>query len=234
MSLHLDAAPGSFSSGVVLPGDPLRAKVVAEQLLTEVSCVNQRRGALGYTGLLRGRRVSIQATGMGMPSIAIYAQELIVDYGVRRLVRLGTCGAIRPELKVGDVVLAMGASTDSSMNRRVFEGMDYAPVADFLLLHRAWELASEQRLPVHVGTVVTSDTFYSSPDSWRVWAEHGVLAAEMETSALYTVAARHAVGALSILTVSDVIGSREQVMPPEERERALLPAAALALELAAG
>jgi purine-nucleoside phosphorylase len=234
MSLHLDALPDSIAPFVVLPGDPLRARRIAEGLLQQAAPVNQRRAAYGFTGLFDGRRVSVQATGMGMPSMAIYAQELIVGYGVRRLVRIGTCGSLQPGMKIGDLVLAVAASTDSGMNRRTFAGADFAAAADFALLRLAHDKARASGLRVHVGTVVTSDAFYGPEGAWNVFADHGALAVEMETSALYTVAARHRVAALSILTVSDYIlgGTAGEIMHPDDRERSLTPMARLGLEVA--
>lgn len=231
MSLHLAAEPGSIAPSVVLPGDPLRARHIAQTLLRDASCVNERRGALGYTGLYADRRVTVQSTGMGMPSMSIYAHELMVDYGVRRLVRMGTCGSVQPGMKLGDLVLAQCASTDSAMNRRLFRG-DFAAAADFALLQAAWERARAKGLTVHVGNVLTSDSFYGEDGALAPWDRYGVLAVEMETSALYTLAARHGAAALAILTVSDIVGSHE-AMSGEERERSLVPMAKLALELAA-
>lgn len=232
MSLHLDAAPGSYAPALLLPGDPLRAQRIADGLLQGAQRVNERRAAYGFTGSYGGKPVSIQSTGMGMPSMSIYATELVVDYGARFLLRIGTCGALHPGLKVGDLILATAASTDSAMNRRTFGGADFAPAADFGLLRLAWDKAQARGLQVRVGTVVTSDDFYGPAESMAVWSEHGVLAVEMETSALYTVAARHRVAALSILTVSDVIGGTA-IMHPDDRERSLTPMAELALEVAA-
>ncbi|MGI5861349.1 MAG: purine-nucleoside phosphorylase [Myxococcales bacterium] len=232
MSLHLDAAPGSYAPALLLPGDPKRARRIADALLQGAKCVNERRAAYGFTGTYGGKQVSIQSTGMGNPSMAIYATELVVDYGARFLLRIGTCGALRPELKVGDLVLATAASTDSGMNRRTFGGADFAPAADFGLLRLTWDKAQARGLEVRVGPVLTSDDFYAPAESARVWADHGVLAVEMETNALYTVAARHGVAALSILTVSDVVGGTA-IMDPDDRERSLMPMAELALEVAA-
>ena len=207
MSSHLEARPGDIAPIVLLPGDPLRAQFVAERFLDGAVCHNRVRNALGYTGTYQGVRVSVQSTGMGMPSAAIYVHELLVEYGARVLVRIGTCGAIRAELNTRDVILAQAASTDSAMFRATFGGASYAATGSFDLLRRAHALATAQGKRVHVGAVLTSDTFYpyeaAVADSWRPWAQHGVLAAEMETAALYTLAARHGAQALSILTVSD-------------------------------
>ncbi|MDQ3294969.1 MAG: purine-nucleoside phosphorylase [Myxococcota bacterium] len=222
---------------VLLPGDPLRAQYVAERFLGDAVCHNRVRNALGFTGTYQGVRVSVQSTGMGMPSAAIYIGELLAEYGARVLVRIGTCGAIRADLRPRDVVLAQAASTDSAMFRATFGSATYAAAASYDLLHRANALAIARGQRVHVGTVLTSDTFY--PDEaaiatwWKPWADHGVLAAEMETAALYTLAARRGAQALSILTVSDNIVTDEHTTA-EERQTGFGDMAALALELVAG
>ncbi len=190
MSLHLDAEKGQIPETVLLPGDPLRAKYIAEKYFDSFECHNKRRAAYGYSGFCRGSAIATQATGMGIPSASIYIHELLAEYGVKRLVRIGTCGSIQPDVKIGDVILASAASTNSSINRRTFDGLDFAPTADFGLLSKAYEKAQAQKLPVRVGTVLTSDVFYDTKGFWKVWAEHGVLAAEMEAAALYTLAAR--------------------------------------------
>ena len=232
MTLHLAAEPGAIAPVVLLPGDPLRAQFVAEQFLVDATCHNQVRNALGYTGHFRGHRLSVQITGMGMPSCAIYAHELLTGYGARVLIRIGTCGALRTDLELGDLVLAMSASTDSAMNRHRFGGMDFAPTASFDLLRRAADLGAGHARPPRVGPVVTSDTFYAARDDWwTVWAEHGVLAAEMETAALYTLAARAGAQALSILTVSDHVVTGAHTTAAE-RQRGFVRMVELALELA--
>ena len=204
MSIHIGAKAGEIAEVVLLPGDPLRAEFVAKTFLSDAVCHSRVRGMLGYTGTYKGARVSVQGTGMGIPSISIYAHELIVDYGARRLIRIGTCGAMRADMALGDVILAQAACTDSAVNRLRFGGSDFAPAASFDLLSRAHEVAAGRRIRAHVGTVLTSDTFYmDDPDWWKLWARYGVVAAEMETAALYTIAAGHGVEALSILTVSD-------------------------------
>jgi purine-nucleoside phosphorylase len=206
MSLHIGAAEGDIAETVLLPGDPLRAQFVAETFLENPVCYTRVRGMLGYTGTYRGRRLSIQGTGMGMPSHAIYVHELINFYGAKRLIRIGTCGAYREDIPLGSLILAMSASTDSAMTRRRFQGMNYAPTADFDLLLRAHETAKRLGIPVLSGNVLCADTFYDDdPQAWKLWAEYGVLAAEMETAILYTLAAKAGVKALSVLTVSDNI-----------------------------
>lgn len=204
MSIHIAAGPGQVAEAVLLPGDPLRAQYVAETYLEQAVCYSRVRGMLGFTGLYRGKRVSVQGTGMGIPSISIYAHELIADYGARRLIRIGTCGSLQEGMELGDVIFALAASTDSAVNRIRFQGADYAAVPSFELLLAAYEYARSKAVPVRVGPVLTSDTFYADdPDFWKLWARYGVLAAEMESAALYTVAAAQGAQALSILTVSD-------------------------------
>ena len=232
MTVHLEALPGDIAPVVLLPGDPLRAQFVAETFLVDAVRHNQVRNALGFTGRYRDHRVSVQSTGMGMPSCAIYVHELLAGYGAQVLIRIGTCGALQADLELGDVVLAMSASTDSAMNRHRFGGMDYAPTASFDLLRRAAALGAADARPPRIGPVLTSDTFHATrADWWQVWAEHGVLAAEMETAALYTLAARAGARALSILTVSDHVVTGAHTTPAE-RERGFVRMVELALALA--
>jgi len=193
-----------------MPGDPLRAKWIAETFLDDARCYSEVRGMLGYTGTWRGRAVSVQGSGMGQPSTAIYVTELFSEYGVRSIVRVGSCGALTERLALRDIVVASGACTDSSMNRITFEGLDYAPVADFGLLRGAVEAAERRGTDVHVGLIFSGDSYYASrPELTRRMADHGVLAIEMEASALYTLAARHGGQALAICTVSDHVVTGE-------------------------
>lgn len=232
MSLHLEAKPGDVAGTVLLPGDPLRARHVATHLLDGAVCYNEIRGMYGYTGEYKGKRVSIQGTGMGVPSISIYAEELISSYGVRKLIRVGSCGSIREEVKLRDVLLAIAASTDSRVNQLRFEGRDFAPSASFSLLKKAHDAAVEKGLPVRVGPILTTDLFYhDDADFWKMWASYGILALEMETAALYTLAAKHGVEALSILTVSDDL-VREEKVSPEDRQTSFTQMMELALEIA--
>lgn len=216
---HLSAAPGDIADVVLLPGDPLRAKLIAERFFDDPVCHNEVRGMLGFTGTYKGRRVSVQGTGMGLPSISIYAHELITVFGAKTLVRVGTCGALQPGIKLRDLVLAQSASTDSSLIANRFRGMAYAPTADFDLLRRAWDSATARGFAVHVGNVLSSDTFYDldDPDGWKLWARYGVLAVEMEAAGLYTVAARHGVRALTALMVSDSLVTHESLSPAERQ-----------------
>lgn len=218
MSLHLGAKPGDVADTVLLPGDPLRAKFIADTLLEDVICYNEVRGMLGFTGNYKGKRVSVQGTGMGVPSLSIYVNELINDYGAKNLIRIGTCGGIREDIKVRDVILAMSASSDSQINRLIFNGMDFAPTANFDLLKKAYDAAVAKGLNVKVGNIFTTDRFYhEDPTYWKKWASYGVLAIEMESSGLYTLAAQHGVRALTILTVSDDIITGEHASA-EERQ----------------
>lgn len=218
MSVHIGAKKGDIAETILLPGDPLRAKYIAENFLEGAECYNNVRGMLGFTGTYKGHRISVQGTGMGVPSISIYVNELIREYGVKNLIRVGTCGAIQKDVKVRDVILAMTSSTDSQVNRLTFNGMDYAPTASFPLLKKAYDAGVEKGLNLKVGNVFTSDTFYrDSMDVFKLLADYGVLAVEMETTSLYTLASKYDVNALSILTVSDHILTGEETSS-EERQ----------------
>jgi purine-nucleoside phosphorylase len=218
MSTHISAEPGAVAPRVLLPGDPLRARWIAETFLDDARCYSSVRNMLGYTGSFQGEPVSVQGSGMGMPSMAIYATELMRDYDARQLVRVGSCGALVDQLAVRDVVLAMSASTDSAINRVRFEGLDYAATADFELLRTAYEVAEAAQIAVQVGPIFSGDSFYSDrPELLDRMAEHGAIAVEMETSALYTLAAKHRRRALAVLTVSDHLKTGEETTA-EERE----------------
>ena len=228
---HLGAEKGEIAESILLPGDPLRAKFIAETFLKDVICYTEVRGMLGFTGTYKGKRVSVQGTGMGVPSISIYVYELMNFYEVKNLIRVGTCGSMQEDVKLRDVVIAMSASTDSAVNKLRFNGMDFAPTADFNLLRRAWEKAGSLGISAKVGNVLTSDTFYNDDDKgWKKWAEYGVLTAEMETAALYTLAARFKVNALSLLTVSDSIVTGESTTS-EERQTTFNQMIEVALEV---
>ena len=219
MSTHLAAGPGEIAPVVLMPGDPLRARWIAEAFLADARCYTEVRGMLGYTGTWHGRRVSVQGSGMGQPSLAIYANELFREYDVESIVRVGSCGALTERLALRDVVIASGACTDSSMNRIAFEGLDYAPVADFGLLRAAVEAAERRGTSTHVGLLFSSDSFYPArPELSARMVGYGVLAVEMEASALYTLAAKHGRRALAICTVSDHVVTGEETTS-EERER---------------
>jgi purine-nucleoside phosphorylase len=218
MSVHIGANKGDIADRILLPGDPLRAQFIAENFLENAVKYNDVRGMLGFTGTYKGERVSVQGTGMGVPSISIYVHELINEFDVKKLIRVGTCGAFQEDVKVRDVILAMSASTDSSTNKNAFHGLDYAPTANFNLLKKAHDVVLQTGKNVHVGNVFTSDLFYDSNENFiPALRKHGSLAVEMETAALYTIAARYNAEALSILTVSDHLLTGE-LTSSEERQ----------------
>jgi purine-nucleoside phosphorylase len=221
MSTHIGAEPGQIAPYVLLPGDPLRARWIAETFLEGATCYSEVRGMYGYTGTYRGERVSVQGSGMGLPSLSIYVTELFAEYDVRSIVRVGSCGALTEGLALRDLVIASGACTDSSMNRIRFGGLDYAPVADFDLLRAAHDAYTARDLQVaaKVGLIFSGDTFYSPrPELTRRMADYGVLAVEMEASALYTLAAEFGRRALAVCTVSDHIVTGEQTTARERQE----------------
>jgi len=232
MSIHIGAKEGDIASTVLLPGDPLRAKYIAENFLTDAICYNEVRAMYGYTGTYKGKRISVQGTGMGIPSISIYLNELITNYKAKNLIRIGSCGSMQADIKIRDVILAMSASTDSHINKIRFHGMDYTSTANFDLLKKAYDIAVEKEISVKVGSVLTTDTFYNDdPNSWKHWANYGILAVEMETAVLYTLGAKFKVNALSILTVSDSLVTREETTS-EERQKTFNQMVEVALELA--
>ncbi|AWX56376.1 MULTISPECIES: purine-nucleoside phosphorylase [Brevibacillus] len=218
MSIHIGAQQGQIAETILLPGDPLRAKYIAETFLEGAECYNNVRGMLGFTGTYKGKRVSVQGTGMGVPSISIYVNELMESYGVQNLIRVGTCGAIQEDIKVRDVIIGMAASSDSQTNRLLLNQVDFAPTANFDLLHKAYQAATERNLSVKVGNIFTSDSFYrENLDLYKKLASYQVLAVEMESSALYTLAAKYKRNALSILTVSDHILTGEETSADERQ-----------------
>ncbi|RAL26887.1 purine-nucleoside phosphorylase [Thermoflavimicrobium daqui] len=232
MSFHLEAKPGAIAETVLLPGDPLRAKYIAETYLENPVCYNQVRGMFGYTGTYKGKPISVQGTGMGMPSISIYVTELIAEYGVKNLFRIGTSGSVHPHVKVLDLILAMSASTNSGMNHQRFKGIDFAPTANFHLLKTAYDVALAKEQPVKVGSVFTSDFFYELTDEdYKLLGDYQMLVTEMETAALYTIAAKYGVNALSILTVSDHVFTKEMISS-EQKEKMLHEMFEVALETA--
>ena len=215
VSTHIGAAAGAIAPTVLMPGDPLRAKWIAETFLDDARCYSEVRGMYGFTGTWQGRPVSVQGSGMGQPSLAIYANELLREYDVTTVVRVGSCGALTERLAIRDLVIASGACTDSSMNSIAFEGLDYAPVADFGLLRDAAAAAPE----AHVGLIFSSDSFYAArPELVSRMVEYGVLAVEMEAAALYTLAAKYGARALAICTVSDHLVTGEETTS-QEREQ---------------
>ncbi len=220
MSTHIGAAPGEIAPIVLMPGDPLRAKWIAENFLDGAKCYSTVRNMLGFTGHYQGVDVSIQGSGMGMPSASIYYHELMAEYGAKTVIRVGSCGAITDDLHLRDVVAASSSCTDSAMNRVRFDGLiDYAPTADFSLLRSAVDAAAARQTTMHVGQVMAADAFYTDrPDLFEKLAQYGVLAVEMESAALYTLAARFKARALTILTVSDHIKTGEQTTAQERQE----------------
>ncbi len=232
MSIHIGAKPGDIAEIILLPGDPLRAKWIADSYLTDIVQYNDVRGMLGFTGNYKGKRISVQGTGMGAPSIHIYAHELITEFGVQKLIRVGSAGSYQKNIKLRDIVLAMSASTNSSINALPFAGESYAPTANFELFMDAVYMARKKNIAVKAGNVLTSDIFYQeNPDYYKKWATYGVLCVEMETAALYTIASRFHVQALSILTISDSLVEPHQTTTHEERETTFKEMIEIALEL---
>lgn len=231
MSVHINAKKGDIADTILLPGDPLRAKYIAETFLEDVVLYNEVRNMFGYTGTYKGKRISVQGTGMGVPSISIYVTELMNEYDVKKLIRVGTCGSIHKDVKVRDVIIAQSASTDSKMNEIIFNGIDFAPTADFDLLLKAYNAGLEKGLNLRVGNVFTEDVFYNEHAEHEKWAQYGVLALEMESAALYTLAAKFGRQALSILTVSDHLLTGE-VTTAEERQTTFNDMIVVALEAA--
>lgn len=218
MSTHIEAKPGEIAESVLLPGDPLRAKWIAETFLENPKCYNDVRGMLGYTGTFRGKRISVQGTGMGIPSALIYCHELINDYGVKNLIRVGSAGSYQKDINIRDIVIAMAASSTSGINNTRFVNCDYSPTADFDLFMKAALYAREKNIPIKAGNILSSDQFYEDDfNNYKKWAEFGVLCVEMEAAGLYTIAAKFNVKALAILTISDSLVTGESTTA-EERE----------------
>ena len=215
---HIEAQPGDFAETVLMPGDPLRAKFIADNFLDDVKCVTKVRNMFGYTGTYKGKRISVMGSGMGVPSISIYATELYKDYGVEKIIRIGSCGAVRDDIKIRDIVIGMAASTDSNVNRQRISNVDFAACADFSLLKSVVDTAEKMGKSVHVGNIFTADLFYTpQPEIFATLEKYGVLAVEMEAAGLYGVAAEYGKKALTVLTVSDHIKTGEQTTA-EERQ----------------
>ena len=218
MSTHIEAKKGEIANSVLLPGDPMRARWIAETFLDQPKLYNDVRGMLGYTGSYKDKPVSVQGTGMGIPSALIYCHELINDYGVKKLIRVGSAGAYQPDINLRDIVIAMAASTTSGINNSRFINADYSPTANFELFMKAALYAKEHNIPIKAGNVLSSDEFYEDDfDSYKQWAEFGVLCVEMEAAGLYTIAAKYNVQALTILTISDSLVTKK-ALPADERE----------------
>ena len=232
MSIHIEAQKGEIAETILLPGDPLRAKWIAETFLKDSFCFNKVRNMFGYTGTYNGKRVSVMGTGMGVPSISIYSHELIAYYGVKNLIRVGSAGSYQKNVRLRDIVIAMAASSNSGVNELRFGGADYAPTASFELFEKAIHVAREKQIPIKAGNVFTSDEFYADDfESYKKWSKFGVLCVEMETAGLYTVAAKHNVNALTILTISDSLVTGERTTS-KERESTFEEMIQIALELA--
>ncbi len=232
MTIHIGAEPGDIAETVLMPGDPLRAKWAAETFLENPVCVNEVRGMLGFTGTWKGNRVTIQGSGMGMPSLSIYVNELIKDFNAQTLIRIGSAGGMQDKVKVRDVVLAMTASTLSTPSRGIFKELNYAPCADFDLLTAAYNAAQSKGSPTHVGGIYSSDVFYDErPDLNEQMVRHGILGVEMEAAELYNLAARHGRRALAVLTISDHLLTGE-ALPSSERQSSFSDMVEIALEAA--
>ncbi len=234
MTIHIGAEPGQIAETVLMPGDPLRAKWAAGRFLDDAVCVNQVRGMLGFTGTWRGERVTIQGSGMGMASMSIYANELIRDYGARALIRVGSAGAMQPDVHIRDIILAQTATSLSTPSSGIFREINFAPCADFGLLRAAHAAATGQGARVHVGGIYSSDVFYDErPDLNEIMTRHGILAVEMEAAELYNLAARHKVRALALLTVSDHLLTHE-ALSSQDREQSFGEMIEIALTAALG
>lgn len=232
MTIHISAKPGEIAETVLLPGDPYRAKWAAENFLDSPRLVNETRGMLGFTGTWRGNPVTIQGSGMGMPSLSIYVNELIRDYNAQTLIRIGSAGAMQPQVELRDVVIAMTASTLSTPSRGIFREMNFAPAANWDLLSNAVSAARSKSIPVHVGGIYSSDVFYDERDDLtEALMRHGTLAVEMETAELYTLAARYQRRALAVLTISDHLITKAE-LPSDQRERSFADMVEIALTAA--
>lgn len=219
MSIHIEAKRGDIADKILLPGDPLRAKWIAEHYLEDAKCYNNVRHMLGFTGLYKGERISVQGTGMGMASAGIYIEELIKDYNVNSLIRVGSAGSLQRDIVLRDVVLAMSASTNSALNLQRFQGANFAPTADFELFNKAVKQAKALKISYHAGNVFSSDIFYADDKAYYdIWAAYNVLCVEMEVAALYTIAAKYKAQALGILTISDSLVTGE-ITSAKEREQ---------------
>jgi purine-nucleoside phosphorylase len=218
MSIHIEAKKGDIAETVLLPGDPMRAKWIAETFFENSKQYSDVRGMLGYTGTYEGKRISTQGTGMGIPSTLIYCHELINNYGVKNLIRVGSAGSYQKHVNIRDIVIAMSASSTSGINNSRFINADYAPTANFELFMKAAAYAKANHIPIKAGNVLSSDEFYEDEfDGYKKWAHFGVLCVEMETAGIYTIAAKHNINALSILTISDSLVTKETTSS-DERE----------------
>ena len=231
MSEHINARQGEIANKILLPGDPLRAKWIAEQFLENPVCYNTTRNMLGYTGIYNNQQISVQGTGMGMPSASIYINELILEYGAEQLIRLGSAGALQKHINLRDIVIAMSASYNSGMYKHIFGNESFAPTADYNLFEKAIRIAKENTITFHAGNVLTSDTFYYDDKTYYdLWTNYNTLCVEMETASLYALAAKHKVSALSILTISDSVVNGKS-LDSDLRERSFEDMVKLALDV---
>jgi len=230
---HINAEPGAFAKTVLMPGDPLRAKFIAENFLSDFVLVTQVRNIYGYTGTYKGKPVSVMASGMGQPSIGIYAHELFTHFGVERIIRIGTCGSYRQDINLFDILVCSGACTDGNWAGKFdLKGGTYSAISDFELTRKAYEAIEKRHIPFHVGNILSSDVFYDvDPQSWKKWASLGCLGVEMESYALYTTAARLGKKALTLLTVTDHFLKPDKATPAQ-REQGLRQMLEIALEIA--
>ncbi len=229
---HMNAAPGDFADTVLMPGDPLRAQYIAENYFENSKRVTEVRNMWGFTGSYRGKPISVMAHGMGIPSVSIYCHELINDYGVKRVIRVGSCGTSHPDVKLRDIIIAMGASTDSGVNRMRFGGYDLAALASFDLVRKAVAAAESLKVRFHVGNMFSADLFYTpDPDMFETLAKYNIYGVEMEAAGIYPIAAEHGVDALAICTVSDDIPSGK-ALTAEERQTTFDEMISVALETA--
>jgi len=219
MSIHIDAQSDQIAEIVLLPGDPLRAKHIADNFLTGVIQYNSVRGMLGFTGMTAdNKRVSVQGSGMGMPTLSIYVHELIEHYGVKRIVRLGSCGSLQEDIKCRDIIIAMGACSDSALNKKRFGSMNFSPIASWPLLLKAYETAKKLAIDVKIGNIFCTDEFYDDAEAWKIFTKYQVLGIEMETAALYTLGAEFGIQTLTINTVSDNLVTKEFLSATDRQE----------------
>ena len=229
MSTHIGAKQGDIAERILLPGDPLRAKFVAEHFLENARCYNEIRGMYGFTGTYKGIAVSVQGTGLGQPSLSIYVNELFREYGVQKAIRIGTAGALQKDIPLRSLIIAMSASTNAGSNTLRFRGTQFAPTADWKLLKHAYDAAVRLGYEPLVGGIASSDVFYDELETWKLWAQYGLLAVEMEAAELYTLAARYKRQALTLLTVSDNMITHEETTA-EERQQSFTAMMQTALE----
>ena len=229
---HINAEPGDFAETMIMPGDPLRAKFIAENYLDDARLVNDARGMLGFTGNYQGQAISVMGHGIGIPSCSLYCTELVNEFGVKRLIRAGSCGAVSKTVKLQDIIIAMGACTDSKVNRIRFRNHDFAAIADYRLLQSAVTIAEQNGLAFHVGNIFSSDLFYTpETEIFDLMEKYNVLGVEMEAAGIYGLAAEFGVKALTICTVSDHI-TREERLTVEQRQTGFREMIELALETA--